>query len=415
MRTGDGLLVRLRITGGIVPAGLAKAIAEASHEFGNGLIDLSARANLQVRGVSEKSLPGLIDRLEQLGLLDQDPDAESVRNVIASPLAGLDTTALIDIRPIVRELERTLAGDRALHALPGKFGFLVDDGGAVDLASVAIDVRFEAFQSAAGVAFAVQAGGDALSAHPVTTCLADDVPSVAAALARAFLELRHRALGQDRRMASLVDRVGPQRLAQAAGLVWSDPSRWCPAPHPFGAYGWMSAGDLSVLGVGAPFGRWSADDLQWLAGVSDQHGLGELRLTPYRALLIPGVAPDSVSADALRARFITSADDPRLAVAACPGAPACGNATTRTHDDALALATLARRITPSGLALHVSGCAKGCAHPGSAPLTLVGVDGAYDLVAGGAAADEPVRRGLAVGAVAALLEEQVRTGKELDA
>ncbi|MFO1147327.1 MAG: precorrin-3B synthase [Alsobacter sp.] len=417
MQTGDGLLVRLRITGGILSAELARSLSEASGEYGNGLIDLSARGNLQVRGVTETTLGPLSERLTALGVLDEDPAAEAVRNVVASPLAGLDPAAVLDIRPLVQRLEQVLVRDEDLHALPGKFGFAVDDGGRIGLDDVSADVSFRAVHRAGRTPVFLIALAGMRRDEPVAACEADALPEAAAALARAFLTLRDDAAGQARRMRDLVGRVGARRVFAAAGLETGAPSETRsvrPASEVFGLPETLSG---VALGVAAPFGRWTAEDLFALAGVADSLGVGDLRLTPYRAILVPRVAQDR--AEGLRrewsARFIVSADDPRLAVAACPGMPACGNATTHTHDDALALAPLARSLAPAGLALHVSGCPKGCAHPGAAPLTLVGVDGAYDLVARGSAADPPLRRGLAVGDVAALLAEQDRTGKECSA
>ncbi len=136
MMAKDGLLVRLRIAGGIVPADTAHAIADLADRYGNGRFDLSARANLQMRGIHESSLAALLDGLGELGLLDANAESEAVRNVIASPLAGLG--ADLDIRPIVADLDSALARDRGLHGLPGKFGFLVDDGGALSLAGQSV-------------------------------------------------------------------------------------------------------------------------------------------------------------------------------------------------------------------------------------------------------------------------------------
>src|ERR1700736_3433744 len=104
METGDGLLVRLRLTGGILTTKNAHAIAACAIRHGNGLIDLSSRANLQLRGVSAETLPDLTSELADLNLLDPSADAEAVRNVVASPLAGLDPSAVLDVRPIVHAL-----------------------------------------------------------------------------------------------------------------------------------------------------------------------------------------------------------------------------------------------------------------------------------------------------------------------
>lgn len=131
---------------------------------------------------------------------------------------------------------------------------------------------------------------------------------------------------------------------------------------------------------------------------AERAGNGELRLTPWRAILLPGVEPVQGAAllEGWAGRFVVRHGDARLAVAACPGAPACGNGTTSTHDDALMLSDIAREIAPHGVTVHVSGCAKGCAHRERAAITLVGRDGLYDLVRNGRAQDEPAVPGLSI-------------------
>jgi precorrin-3B synthase len=108
MLSGDGYLVRLRISGGVVSAIAARAIADCAQRYGNGLLDLSARANLQLRGVSEENLSAVVEALQAQGLIDASGEAEAVRNVLASPLAGLAPDAAFDIRPHLRALERQL-------------------------------------------------------------------------------------------------------------------------------------------------------------------------------------------------------------------------------------------------------------------------------------------------------------------
>jgi precorrin-3B synthase len=142
-----------------------------------------------------------------------------------------------------------------------------------------------------------------------------------------------------------------------------------------------------------PFGRVAAEDLADLARAASVAGAEELRLTPWRAILIP--VPTLTAAHTLSAQltaFILDSDDPRRRIAACPGAPACSHATTHTREDAT---TLAARLLPGpGIALHVSGCDKGCAHPRDAPITLVGRNGRYDVVRNGTASAPPSLRGL---------------------
>src|ERR1700759_3133233 len=105
MLSGDGLVVRLRPRGGRLTAAQAAGIAELSQRYGNGLIALTGRANLQIRGVRESSHEALVTGLARLGLVDDDRAMEAQRNIIVTPfwLEGDDTHLL------TAELERALA------------------------------------------------------------------------------------------------------------------------------------------------------------------------------------------------------------------------------------------------------------------------------------------------------------------
>jgi precorrin-3B synthase len=413
METGDGYLVRLRVTGGILSAHLAREIAQCAREFGNGLIDLSNRAHVQIRGVASDRLDALTARLGALGLLDADPAGEAVRNVMASPLAGLDPAAALDIRPVTAALEDRLTRDTALHSLPGKFGFLIDDGGVIaSLAGVAADIRFDAFEGKDGPAFAVGAGGTALSARAVAVCRPTELPDVAAALAKAFLTLRGLDENAPRHMQVLVERVGARKLAAAAGLAFAAPSRLAGTGQRLALLGWHGYLPEGVLGIGVPFGRLAAADLVLLTDLAGRAGSSELRLTPWRSFLLPGIGEESAraSVQALSPRFILDKSDARVAVAACPGGPACSKGSTPTQRDALAFADLARALAPQGVGVHVSGCAKGCARAASAPVTLIGRQGRYDVVLHGSTRDAPSQTGLDKLQVAALLRRLAAGG-----
>ncbi|MCP6473778.1 hypothetical protein NL509_28445, partial [Klebsiella pneumoniae] len=75
-------------------------------------------------------------------------------------LAGLDPTAPVDGLALVRVLDERLRTDRGLHALPGKFGFLVDDGGRIGLGDVAADIRLTGVKHARGPRVTIALGGD---------------------------------------------------------------------------------------------------------------------------------------------------------------------------------------------------------------------------------------------------------------
>jgi precorrin-3B synthase len=151
--------------------------------------------------------------------------------------------------------------------------------------------------------------------------------------------------------------------------------------------------DSNVLGIAAPFGSLKADQLALLADLAHRHAASELRLTPWRAILIPGIASGAiprVAAECARAGFITDPADPLRHVEACAGAPACASASVETRDIAAALAPLLR---PQDT-LHISGCAKSCACSSAASVTLVGREGRFDLIRNGKVGDTRALFGL---------------------
>lgn len=392
MRANDGYLVRLRITAGRLPATMAARIADLSLAHGDGLLDISARANLQMRGVAETSLPAVQQSLHDLGLLDATPDAESIRNVMVSPLSGLIDD--FDLWPVAQALEETLVATTALHDLPGKFGFLLDDGASPSLAGQTADIRFD--REPGDARFAIGLGGSRGTAAYMGYCSPLNVPARAAELASRAKALFARHHGH-RRLADLRRALGDEALALAMGGVLESRPQNVSRPSFEDLVGPQTYGDSPVTGFAVPFGRLDARALLRLADAAEKTSRREIRLSPWRILFVPGTRVAALDG------FITDPADPRLRIAACTGAPGCAEASRPTQTDA---AALARGLSARGadVVLHVSGCPKGCAKPSETELTLVARDGAYDLVRRGRADGVPERTGLSFEAALRLVE-----------
>ena len=350
MMSGDGLVVRVRAPMGRLTPAQAKGIADLSQDCGNGLIDLSSRANIQLRGVSEEGHPALIDGLRDLDLIDRDIAAETRRNLIVQPFWKPGDATETIARHLTNKLAATDAPD-----LPGKFGFTVDCGPRPCLSETSADIRIE--RGADGL---ICRPDGAAMGHKVTETTAAEV---VLALARWFLDTGGVSNGRGR-MAAHIARTGlPEGCDQP--VITAQPG---PAP------GKVDAGVL----VGLEFGQMQATTLAALA----EHGA--LRLTPWRMVLIEG-ANDAPALDDL----ITDPSDPRLRMTACTGAPGCPQALSPTRDIARSLAGQTSRH------VHVSGCTKGCAHPGPAARTIVATGSdRFDVIHDGRASDTPARTGL---------------------
>ncbi|MEM8578199.1 MAG: cobalamin biosynthesis protein CobG, partial [Pseudomonadota bacterium] len=346
MLSGDGLVVRVRPFAGSLSQAQALGLCDLAERFGSGALDLTSRANLQIRGVADHA--GLLAELDALGLIDADPTVEGHRNILMPPdwragdLSHRLHDAVLGVLP-------------TLPDLPQKMGFAVDTGTYACLGVGSADFRLE---RAADGGLILRADGMA-HGQRVTQASA---PAAILELAEWFICTGGAQAG---RMARHI-----ARLPQAARPSADTAPRAQAAPLPLGP-------NADGTFLGAPFGRILAADLRALITTT---GAPTLRLGLGRTLFLPGI-------QIIDAPGFVAAPSPLMEAHACPGAPFCPQASVETT-------ALAQRLAPRAPGLHVSGCAKGCALPRAAPVTLVGRAGRFDLVTRGAPWDEPRQRGL---------------------
>lgn len=349
MMSGDGLLVRVRPGLGRLSVRDVQVLTELATRFGNGMIGLTTRANLQLRGVKTSDHDAVLQALIAAGLVHRDPELEGRRAVLATPLwrAG-DVTDRLG-----RALDDALP---ALPALPDKMGFAIDTGDAPMLRDASADVRIERDLSGG---FLVVADG-ASGGIPVDERSVMDAVSDLLAWFVASGGMDHGRMARHLTKVALPGEFSS--VAQALG-------------GPVLVSGRMGKGVV----VGVPFGAMKAADLQALVKAAAPTFV---QLTPWRSLVLAG------GRDVHNPAFVVAPDDPVLRVSACPGRPFCAEASVET----IPLARqLAGRVDGT---LHVSGCAKGCARAQVSDVTLVGRDGRFDLVQNGRSSDMALRTGL---------------------
>ncbi|MFD0986312.1 precorrin-3B synthase [Methyloligella solikamskensis] len=391
MESGDGLIVRLRPRGGAFTTPALRVIADLAARYGNGQIDLTRRANLQLRGLRDADLPALWEALSATGLLDESAEAESVRNVMVSPLAGLAPDEIADPRPVARALENRLTSDERLWSLPGKFGFSVDGGGAFSIANERADIRLQVVTKKGETTMAL--GLDRLEGVDwVASTTVDQAATMASAAAHLFLEMRRTApqSGEARRLRDLAEADYLILRTRVASVL---PTLACPplTTSPDRSLGILERnGAAFALAMAVPFGRIEAGQLHRLATEETRLGIPQVRLSPWRTLYAPLIdhgAGDALAAMAAEAGFILDAADPLLAIDACPGAPGCGRTHLDTRQAARDLAPHLKRL--GVFSCHISGCAKGCARSRAADLVLVGSGDGYGLNRDATAQESP--------------------------
>jgi precorrin-3B synthase len=392
MPTGDGLLVRLLPTG-TIPLAAWTALCQAARAHGNGVIEVTSRGSIQARGLSSTSAPLFADAIAAL-----DIAADDSVPVLCNPLAGLDAQEIFDPTPLAAELRRAIAQHALATRLSPKVSVVIDGGGALGLDAVAADIRLRAQAMHGAAALRVSVGGDEAHAGD----LGHVVPAHGCEVALRLLDVIAQR-GRDARARDIVAAEGASVFYDAAG-AWlaarprdgGDPalesrrrSNGCDVTSDIAIGTFQLRDGTSAVGIGLAFGHAEATALEQLVEGARAAGAIGLRAAPERALLAVGLPRKSApvfAETAERLGFVTRADDPRRRVIACAGAPICASA----HIAARALAPAVAASGASRLGtIHISGCAKGCAHAGTAALTVVGRPEGCALIANGAVRDAP--------------------------
>jgi precorrin-3B synthase len=379
METGDGLLARVLPAGPIAIDDFI-AFCAAALKHGNGTIEITARGSIQVRGLTPVSAPLFAAAVEAL-----DIDLPEGVPVIADPL-GEDPTALLDANAIAADLRRATAAAALPLPLAPKVSVIVDGGGRLNLDALSADIRLRAIPTTEGPALHVALAGNAASATPLGVV----APGTAIDVVTDILELIA-AWGPEARARDVLRRDGIAAFRAAAGDRLTPASRLPARPRTEAIGRHRQRDGMSALGLGLAFGHAHAGTLIEFCHLAAAQGAKWARPAPDRVLLLGPLSEANTVATksaAERLGLVTEPRDPRRRIVACPGAPACASGLIAARTLA---AELAQHLPPSGdgIAVHVSGCAKGCAHPAPAPLTIVGTERGCGIVRNGSARTAP--------------------------
>ncbi len=380
--TGDGLLARLIPTGTIPLAAFAKLCA-AARRHGDGVIEITSRGSIQVRGLSEASAPRFADEVAKLGI-----GAEDGVPIACNPLAGIDAEEIFDAASLAADLRSALKQTPLAARLNAKASVAINGGGQLTIVALPADVRLRAQTVSGDVAFYVSVGGDEAKAAGVGTVLLDNVVETA----RRLLEVIAQR-GREARARSILATEGVEAFRAAVGDFLISGAPGCAMSRSREALATHRLRDGSLAcGIGLAFGHADAASLGRLTDAAAAAGANGMRVAPGRVLVTIGIAPQATPeflAAADRLGFVTCPDDPRRRVVACAGAPICASAHIASRAMAPRIADIVAAHRPDVGTIHISGCSKGCAHAGRAALTIVGTSSGCTLIADGGTRDPP--------------------------
>ena len=421
----EAFMARLRIPGGVVKTFQLAEIARIAKELTTGYVQITTRANFQLRLIQPKDAPEVLRRIQNVGLHTRGAGADNVRNITANPTAGIDPHELINVLPFCEELAQIVINDRSFYDLPRKFNIAFDGGGQIGTVEDTNDIGAKAVLVDGQVFFRIALGG--ATGHKAFACdlgvlvKPEELNKVIVALVRIYIANGNRADRKKARLKHLLESWPLEKyLAETEKLLGcqlhrspvssgppsdGDTTRVRSHKH-IGVYPQKQSG-LNYIGAGVPVGQMTPKQLLRVAEIAELYGSGEIRLTVWQNFIIPNV-PDAYVETARKALrkigFETRESHIRNGFVACTGNSFCKFAQSNTKGHALALADyLDKKLSlDNPINIHVTGCPNSCAQHYIGDIGLLGTkvkgeESYHIFVGGGFGVNQAVGRQLFTG------------------
>ncbi|MEL7267072.1 MAG: NirA family protein, partial [Planctomycetota bacterium] len=428
----DAYMMRLRIPGGLIRGWQLSGLADLAEKHAGAFIDITTRANLQLREIPADGARGVLYGVRHLDLISLGSGGDNIRNCTASCLSGIDASELIQTIPLAQSMHHYILNHREMYGLPRKFNIAFEGGGAIASLDDTNDIGFRAVlidesnadaQLPAGVYFQLTLGG--ITGHkdfarPTGIILRpDECVTVAGAIVRVFVKHGNRTNRKSARLKYVLDDWGFDRFIAAVEeelettfqrvdekrlTITDNENRLAHV-----GFHVQSQTGFQYVGVVLPVGRMSADQARVLADVANRYGNSEIRLTVWQNLIIPHIRDEDVEKvrDAIVACGLdTDATSFRAGLVACTGSAGCKFAGADTKRHAIEIAShLEQHLTlDTPINIHLTGCHHSCAQHYIGDIGLIAcqveqgddmVDGYHMMVGGGWGARQGIGRPIA--------------------
>eukprot|EP01026_Neomeris_dumetosa_P084590 TRINITY_DN993_c0_g2_i1.p1 TRINITY_DN993_c0_g2~~TRINITY_DN993_c0_g2_i1.p1 ORF type:complete len:603 (+),score=82.85 TRINITY_DN993_c0_g2_i1:158-1966(+) len=404
-RTPGEFMMRLKVPNGDLTAKQLRFLADCIRPYGErGSADITTRANIQLRGIKLEDSDKVIEGLWEQGLTSFQSGMDNVRNLTGSPLAGMDPYELLDVRPLLQDIQDMITnkgkGNPELVNLPRKLNICISPT-RDDFPHTHInDLGFEAVKDpeSGDVVFNVVVGGyfsvkrNTVSI-PMDTCVTyDQVVPFCEALLKAFRDNGPRGDRQKTRLMWLVEEMGVDAFRDLIGQYMGgvELKRAVPTNHEgewkrrdyLGVYPQKQEG-YSWVGACVPAGRLSTSDFEEMARICEKYGDGTVRVTCEENVIFPFVKNENVVdmlKEPLFEKFLVNPGPLISGLVSCTGSNFCGFALIETKSRAVVIAEKLEALLdiPQQVRIHWTGCPNSCGQAQVGDIGLMGAPAKVD-------------------------------------
>jgi len=411
-RTPGQFLLRLKVPNGIVNSDQMRFYADCVEKYGEkiGVVDITTRANIQLRGIKLEDAPDVIDGLHARNQTSFQSALDSVRNMVGSPLAGIDEHEMVDTRELCNAVNDLISLDPVTNTrgnpmwanLPRKFNIAIS-GSRDDYAHTHInDLGLQpcphaetgemGFNIVLGGYMSIKRVAESIDSNMWIKADRNSVVTLCEAILRIFRDEAERKDRQKARLMWLVEKYGPEDYKKAVVAEIDSYDRGVEVcdqqPRPteeferrdlIGIHPQKQEGKYRV-GILVPTGRLSAAECRDIADVAEKYAGGEVRLTVEQNAILPNV--DESDLEALKEEACLNGDS-RLKinpgfiegnVVSCTGAEFCGLAMIETKVNAEDIGKKLEKLVTVDrpIRIHWTGCPNSCGQVQAADIGIMG-------------------------------------------
>jgi sulfite reductase (NADPH) hemoprotein beta-component len=422
-------MLRIAVPYGLLASKQMRMFAHIARKYDRGYGHFTTRQNIQFNWIELEQTPDILTDLASVEMHAIQTSGNCIRNTTTDEFAGVAADEIIDPRPYCEILRQWSTFHPEFIALPRKFKVAVN-GAVEDRAAIAVhDIGLTVvYNEHKEIGFKVMVGGGMGRTPILGTVIREFLPrehllTYIEAVMRVYNQYGRRDNKYKARIKILLKAIGAEEFTRQVEAEWADlkgnaetltqeeidrvvayfephPYKQLDAIDPLAAHAdnkafanWLkrnvkahkqpgyAAVVLSLKKTGVPPGDATAEQMDFMADLSDRYSFGELRVTHEQNIVLADVEQSQLFAlwQEVKSKGLATPNIGLLTdMICCPGGDFCSLANAKSLPIAAAIAerfdNLDFQHDIGDIELNISGCINACGHHHVGNIGVLGVD-----------------------------------------